>query len=133
MNLVRTGDFQNIFEVDSFKKEFLDVIDEPEAKDPPFPRYQKWLIQRLEVLEEYGQKVVQLEQFEDLKQSQIVKGIEYKIFSIRYPKSKLNPRVLFTFADGRVVILLCAFKEKSKSDYSRHISLAKNRIRQLFD
>lgn len=59
------------------------------------------------------------------------KNIKPNLYSIRYPKSKLNPRVLYIYLDEGEVLLLAAFKEKSKSDYARNIKLALNRLKIL--
>lgn len=93
--------------------------------DPPFPRYQKWLIGSLKVLEEYGEEAVRLKNFEQLE------NVTPKLFSIRYPNSVLNPRVLYTYLEDGEILLLAAFKEKSKKDYNRNIKLALNRLRVL--
>ncbi|MDD6570839.1 MAG: type II toxin-antitoxin system RelE/ParE family toxin [Thermoflexaceae bacterium] len=92
---------------------------------PPFPRYQKWLIVSLEKLEEYGEEAIKLNNFEQLT------NINPKLYSIRYPKSKLNPRVLYIYLDEGGILLLAAFKEKSKKDYTRNIELAQKRLKML--
>lgn len=125
MQLVRNRIFPKVYEVDSFQKEFMSIIDEKFVWSPPFPRYQRWLIGSLRILESLGKEAIKYKNFEQLDNT------NPKLYSIRYPKSKLNPRVLFVYWEPDKIILLAAFKEKRKSDYARNIKLAKERIKQL--
>lgn len=125
MDIVQNSMFSNVYEVDCFQKEFRSMTKEKLSIDPPFPRYQKWLIGSLKVLEEYGEEAVRLKNFEQLE------NVTPKLFSIRYPNSVLNPRVLYTYLEDGEILLLAAFKEKSKKDYNRNIKLALNRLRML--
>lgn len=88
----------------------------------------KWLIVKLSILEKYGMKALQLEGFESLS------GTDPKLYSIRYPHSKLNPRVIYVYANGTDIILLSAFKEGSKkgnSEYESAIKLTYDRLKYL--
>lgn len=125
MDIVQNDMFSNVYEVDCFRKEFLSMTKEKFSVTPPFPRYQKWLIVSLEKLEEYGEEAIKLNNFEQLT------NINPKLYSIRYPKSKLNPRVLYIYLDEGGILLLAAFKEKSKKDYTRNIELAQKRLKML--
>ncbi len=125
MDIVKNNIFSQIYEVDCFQKEFLEMSDEKYALTPPYPRYQKWLIGKLCVLEELREEAVRLRDFE------VLEGTSPKLYSIRYPKSKQNLRVIYTYLEDGEILLLTAFKEKSSSDYDRHIRLAKRRIKAL--
>lgn len=125
MKVLKNGLFSKVYEVDCFQKEFLSVTKEKKIKEPPYPRYQKWLIGALEVLEEQGRKALQLEKYEQLE----VEG--QGICSIRYPKSELNLRVLYVYLEDDDILLLAVFKEKSKSDYIRNIRLAAQRLKLI--
>lgn len=122
MQIVKNKLFKNIYEIENFEKEFLEITNEKFYFTPPFPRYQKWLIGCLAILDEYNKKAIQFTKFEQLKNT------APNLFSIRYPKSKLNPRVLYGFLDNNKIILLAAFKEKSKKDYSKNLIIAQNRL-----
>lgn len=117
--------FSKVYEVDCFQKEFHDMANEKLVLTPPFPRYQHWLIKSLTILEEYGSSAIKFKNFEKLE------DIEPKLYSIRYPKSKLNPRVLFYCINNDEILLLVAFKEKSKSDYVKNTKLAISRLKNL--
>lgn len=117
--------FSKVYEVDCFQKEFKNVTKEKIVESPPYPRYQKWLIGALAILEESGRKALVLEKFEQLE------NVTPDLFSIRYPKSKLNIRVIYVYLEDDDILLLDVFRETSKSDYARHIKLAKNRLKAL--
>lgn len=54
------------------------------------------------------------------------------LYSIRYPKSKCNPRVIFFFASQEEdIILLCAILEKSSGDYQNAIRKAITRVKSI--
>lgn len=125
MKLLRNALFPNVYEVDCFQKEFLKMTEEQPSAQPPYPRYQKWLIQKLEVLSKYGKEAVKLEGFEKLNSS------TYDLYSIRYPRSKQNPRVIYIYCEDDKILLLTAFKEKSSSDYTRAMKRAINRLKVL--
>ena len=117
--------FSKIYEVECFQKEFNKMTKEKLAIKPPYPRYQKWLISSLTILEEHGKNAINLENFEQLE------NVKPNIYSIRYPKSKLNPRVLYVYLDEGNILLLTAFKEERKSDYTRNVKMVKKRLKSL--
>ncbi|HHU72180.1 MAG TPA: hypothetical protein GXZ21_09130 [Clostridiales bacterium] len=125
MDIVKNSMFSKIYEVDCFQKEFKKMTKEKLAIKPPYPRYQKWLIASLTILEEYGKDAINLENFEQLE------SVKPSIYSIRYPKSKLNPRVLYVYLENGDILLLTAFKEERKSDYTRNIKMVKKRLKAL--
>ena len=121
MELIKTEGFKNIYEVEQFQKEFKKI-----AKNNK--RYYKWLFLKLSALEKLGMKALNLENFEPLQHT------NPKLYSIRYPHSPLNPRVIYIYANGNEIHLLTAFKESSKksnSDYNFAIKLAQERLKYI--
>ena len=118
MEVFQMPGFKRIFYLDVFKKEFLEATDHED-------RYRYWLLQKLTILEEYGKKALLLGQFEKLNHEEV------DLYSIRYPHSKLNPRVIYFYVDGDDIVLSTAFKEKSSNDYKRGIRKAKERYKLL--
>lgn len=125
MEIVKNAMFSKVYEVDCFKKEFKEMTKEKFSISPPFQRYQKWLIGSLTILEEQGLEVLKLKNFEQLE------NVKPNIYSIRYPNSKINPRVLYVYLKEGEILLLAAFKEKNKSDYNRNIKMAQQRLKLL--
>lgn len=105
------------------KKEFRKVVAEPWKDDPPWERYQQKLIEDLAVLEQEKERAIDLPQFEKLN------GVD-RLYCIRHPESKKNVRVIYTIAEG-AVILLTAFLEKNSGDYQRAINTAQKRLQWL--
>ncbi len=123
LELVKVEGFEHIYQIDRFEKEFTDIADGD-------IRYKKWLIRSLEMLESMGMAALKLENFE------MVSKDDPKIYSIRYPHSKLNPRVLYIYVDRDGACLLTAFKESSKnrsSDYEHAINRARGRLKYVLD
>ena len=110
----------HIFQVDSFDKDFCASI----GKDKKMLiSYRKRLRRRLKILEDNGKNATNGYQFE---------FIEENLYSIRFPESKLNPRVLYAFiSDDDMIILLTAFLEKNASDYEFGKVKARNIMRAL--
>lgn len=125
MEIVKNQLFRNVYEADCFSKEFREMTKEKTVLNPPYPRYQKWLLRSLTILEELGREALKLSGFEQLKDT------EPELCSIRYPHSPLNPRVLFMYLGEGNILLLTAFKEKNKSDYARNIVVAQSRAEIL--
>lgn len=91
-------------------------------------RYYEWLLSKLYVLEEKGMDALKLESFEPLPST------NPKLYSIRYPHSPLNPRVIYVYVNGNEIYLLTAFKESSKksnSDYTSAIKVAHDRLKYI--
>lgn len=127
MELLQYAGYGNIYYVDCFEKEFQNVTSENFTDTEPHPRYQKWLIGKLAVLNAHGKGVLQLRDFEQLN----TPGSAPNLYSIRYPRSKLNPRVIYIYYDDSAVILLGAFLERSKGDYKRNMNKALQRYNIL--
>lgn len=116
--------FKHIYEVDVFQKEFKKITGETKNDQ----RYHKWLYRQLKRLEDLGMKALMLDGFEPLSNT------DPRLYSIRYNKSPLNPRVIYIYANGNEIYLLAAFKESSKksnSDYNRAIEIAHERLKYL--
>lgn len=109
----------NIYALDCFEKEFRKAVDENWKENPPFLRYQTKLLRDLAILDDQKEKAIKLPEFEKLTN-------EIGLFSIRHPHSNLNLRVIYTVTKG-VVILITAFLEKSRNDYTKAIRVSRDR------
>lgn len=114
----------DIYAVDVFEKEFKKAVGESWKSDPPWKRYQTKLIKNLVVLDTEKEQAVRLKQFEKLS------GTE-ELYSIRYPETNKNFRVIYTVYEENFIILLAAFQEKNDGDYRRAVAVAEKRLRQL--
>ena len=114
----------DIYAVDVFEKEFKKAVDESWKSDPPWKRYQTKLIKNLVVLDTEKEQAVRLKQFE--KQS----GTE-ELYSIRYPETNKNFRVIYTVYEENFIILLAAFQEKNDGDYRRAVAVAEKDFASL--
>lgn len=115
---------KDIYALDVVQKEFVKAVNEQWKHDPPWQRYQKKLLQDLAVLDMEKERAIELPQYEKLSG-------EEKLYSIRHPETKKNVRVIYTIADGTIVILLVAFLEKNDGDYRKAIDVAKKRLKWL--
>ena len=132
MRLIKFRGWDNIFAVDRFEKEFEKLTKEKASKDPP-DRYNSWLHNRCEKLDRDGKEAIDGFYFEDLKTTITADGEEFNLYSIRYSRSKLNPRVIFSIYEGQTFILLYSFAEKSTNDYKKAIALCKNRLKAIVE
>lgn len=114
----------DIYAVDVFEKEFKKAVDESWKSDPPWKRYQTKLIKNLVVLDTEKEQAVRLKQFEKLSETE-------ELYSIRYPETNKNFRVIYTVYEENFIILLAAFQEKNDGDYRRAVAVAEKRLRQL--
>ena len=117
--------YDHIYAYKFFLDEFNRLFKNDKAS---LKRYKKSLARRLAMLDTAGITCIDNERFE---------YIEQDIYSIRFPKSKKNPRFMFTFCLGENnVILLTAFLEQNPSDYESPKRTSRNRIvliRREFD
>lgn len=113
-----------IYAVSVLQKEFTKSVNEQWKSNPPWHRYQKKLIQDLAVLDIEKECAIDLPQYEKLTG-------EKALYSIRHPESKKNVRIIYTIAEGGIVILLVAFLEKNDGDYQNAINVAKRRLQWL--
>ena len=89
-------------------------------------RYAEWFARCAQMLDIELEKAVLFPQFEKISGSE-------NLYSMRYPKSKKNPRVLYFFLCNGVPVLLYAFLEKNKSDYTHGIEVAEERAKFVND
>lgn len=83
---------------------------------------------RMRLLKRYQRDCIRVsaKNFEKIKNCN-----ECDLFGIRF-KFAINLRILFTFENDNIILLLCSFAEtRGKSDYKQHIKTALYR-RQLF-
>ena len=106
--------------MDCFEKEFTKITSEKRNKG----RYHTWLRQKLSLLDNPNEQL-NPEVFEPLQST------NPKLFSIRYPHSKKNPRIIYISVEISKVYLLHAFKEGKKEDYNVAIKVAENRAKLL--
>lgn len=121
LELLKTEGFENVYEVDQFQKEFAKITKKNR-------RYYDWLRAKLAMLEKKGMEALKMESFETLPYT------NPKLYSIRYPHSRLNPRVIYVYANRNEIYLLTAFKESSKkgnSDYDSAIKVANDRLKYI--
>lgn len=120
MEIIKFKGYNNIYAVDSFYSEYQSLFGKSKGS---YDKYLKKLRFNLSILDKELKKAIQYQQFEQLENS--------NLYSIRHV-SVLNPRVVYAYIDNDgKVILLSAFKEKSKADYDRGMSQAKQRLKQL--
>lgn len=119
MEIKKVDGFTRIYQVDCFEKEFQKTTSEKRSDG----RYHRWLRQRLFVLDDSNKNSLNPEIFEPLQST------DPKMFSIRYPHSKKNPRVIYIYVKDDEIYLLHAFKESKKSDYDNAIKLAESRAK----
>lgn len=119
MEIEKLEGFEKIYQVDCFKKEFEQVTSETKTNG----RYHKWIRKKLSILESLGTNALKLEEFEKLSDT------SPNLYSIRYPHSKKNPRVIYIYVEQGMVYLLHAFKEKNDSDYKNAINIAQKRAK----
>ena len=121
---IEINGLKNIYALSVVQKEFKKAVNEQWKENPPWQRYQKKLIQDLAVLDIEKEQAIDLPQYEKLSG-------EDRLYSIRHPESKKNVRIIYTIAEGAVVILLVAFLEKNDGDYQKAINVAKQRLKWL--
>lgn len=120
MEIIKLKDYNNIYAVDSFYSEYQSLFGKSKNL---YDQHLKKLRYNLKILDSEMKKAIQYQQFEQLENS--------NLYSIRHV-SIINPRVVYAYIndDGKI-ILLSSFKEKTKSDYTRGMKQAKERLKQL--
>ncbi|MEG0473918.1 MAG: hypothetical protein RR588_16420 [Solibacillus sp.] len=116
MKLQKIVGFHRIYQAECFQDEFEMMIGKNKGESK---RYLKWLYGWLTVPDEKGIDVLNLEQFEQLQNTN-----NPVLYAIRHPHSRINERYIYVYMDGESVVLLTAFKEKSAADYKNSISRA---------
>jgi hypothetical protein len=118
MQIEKLAGFNRIYQAECFPNEFLSMVGKNRGEGR---RYLQWLYTWLKVLDEYGMSALALQQFEHLQ------GTENPhLYAIRHPRSQINERYLYLYADDETVVLLTAFKEKDAADYNSAILRANN-------
>ena len=84
MEVYRTKGYSHIFQVEDFDSEYHSLFNKGQAK-----RYNKWLYRRLNILDKKGTDAVDGFRIEKIT----VPGSRLGLYSIRYSKSKSNPRI----------------------------------------
>lgn len=120
MKLIKLKDYNSIYSVEDFMPEYKSLFGKSMEE---CRSCLKKLAVNLKILDQEGlKKALTYQQFEKLENEDL--------YSIRYV-GQLNPRVVFAHVEKGKVILLASFKEKNKSDYSRAINKAKQRLKSL--
>lgn len=115
MEILKMSGFNNIYEFSCFQKEFESLFSK-NIKN--YNRHVEWLFSKLKILDEEGIEAIQRRDFKFLRDN---------IYEIRKPRSKENPRVLFTILEDKS-ILITAILEKSSSDFKSAIDKSIKRI-----
>ena len=119
----RTGGYyRNVLMYQDFSKDFRAIF---KGDTKSIKRYEKWLLRKLDILEEQGVICTDGVRFEALK------GNDKGIYSIRSQESESNVRVLYFFFNENRSILLTAIKEHNSRDYDFGCAKAKNIMHQL--
>jgi hypothetical protein len=116
LDIQKIAGFKRIYQAASFPREFDDMFKKSAGEKK---RYAKWLYTWLTVLDNHGTAAMPFEQFEYLRDTE-----SPRLYAIRHPRSLINERYIFAFADEEAVILLTAFKEQNKSDYKSALERA---------
>ena len=118
MHIIKIAGYNRIYAVDVFDKEYRALFGK-NLKD--YAVCSTKLNANLEILDSSTiEEALSYQQIEKLKNCS-------GLYAIRY-KSKLNPRVILAINFDSNIILLTAFKEKSKSDYNNAIARANERM-----
>lgn len=115
---------ENMYALDLFFDDFQNTVigrSESELK-----RYTAWLQRKLDDLALYREQAIKLRDFEK------VEGYPM-LYSIRYPRSKKNPRVIYFFIHEGTPVLLLAFLEKKSSDYEKKSDAALKRYKFVLE
>ena len=125
LEIQKLSDFNRIYQAECFPDEVKAMFGKSKGE---MRRYMKWLYTWLSVLDNDGMDVLNLEQFEHLKNTS-----NPNLYAIRHPHSKINERYIYLYADNESAILLTAFKEKNPHDYRVAIARAEHIFAELED
>lgn len=125
MNIQKLAEFHRIYQAECFEDEVNAMFGKSSGEKK---RYLKWLYTWLTILDKDGMAALNLEQFEHLKDT-----ANPNLYAIRHPRSQINERYIYVYADGESAILLTAFKEKSTRDYKTAIARAERIFTELED
>lgn len=124
LEIQKLGNYKDIYALDLFLEDFENAVlgrSQSESR-----RYSAWLQRKLDDLDQYRERAIQLRDFEKVEGHTM-------LYSIRYPHSKKNPRIIYFFVHKGKPVLLLAFLEKKSSDYERNISAALARYNFVVD
>ena len=134
LELVKFDSYNHIYGPDNFFEEFSKTVldldidtassSTPSAQSKQTKQYVGWLLRSLTLLNEAGVSATRLKGFEKLSGTG-------DLYSVKYPHTGKNPRILYFFVQGQNVILLYSFLEKNKGDYQRAINVAEQRKKLL--
>ena len=123
MKIIPIEDFKRIYESEVFKNDFLDLFGKSKGD---IKTYKNFLLRCLNLLDKEGLNVLDLSQFEQLRDT------NPRLYAIRHPNSRINERHIFIVAcDEERFILLTSFLEKNKNDYKKAIIKAQNIYEKL--
>ena len=86
--------------------------------------YKIYLIKNFQIAE-WSDQHLDEDPFELLHDSRV------ELYSLKSQSKRKNVRVLYFYRVNDTIILLCAFEEKSKSDYQNEIKVAIDRIKEI--
>lgn len=120
MEIIKLSGYKNIYATERFSSEYAALFGK--SRDA-YSQHLKKLRINLAILDKELRQAIIYQQFEQLE------GTE--LYAIRHV-SKINPRVVFVYTEAHDrIVLLSAFKEKSRADYDRALEQARQRLRQL--
>lgn len=125
MRLEKLEGFERIYQAECFPSDVEAMFGKNKGEQK---RYLYWLRTWLKVLDTQGMNALYLQQFEHLQNTD-----NPHLYAIRHPRSKINERYIYAYADGEAAILLTAFMEKSKDDYKPAILRATRIYSELED
>lgn len=119
MDIIKSKDFNKIYECVAFSGELQKLF----KKHPhAYKEYAAFLFAALKMLDTAEDPPI-YGKFEKLK-------CKTPLYSLRYKREK-NVRVLYFWCEEGQVILLTAFEEKEKSDYTEAIRRSEKRLKSL--
>lgn len=116
MKIEKLEGFKRIYQAECFPGDVETLFGKNKGERK---RYLSWLYTWLTILDEQGMDALALLQFEHLQDTD-----NPHLYAIRHPRSQINERYIYVYADGEAAILLTAFMEKSKEDYKPAIARA---------
>ena len=123
MEIQKLAGFKRIFQAECFPDDVKSMFGKSAGQ---MNRYLKWLYTWLTVLDNEGKAALNLEQFEQLRDTE-----NPFIYAIRHPHSQINERYIYIYTDDESTVLLTAFKEKGTNDYASAIARARFIFSQL--
>lgn len=124
LEIQKLNGYEDIYALDLFLEDFQNTVLGRSSSESK--RYAAWLQRKLDDLTLYRERAIQLRDFEKVEGHTM-------LYSIRYPRSKKNPRIIYFFVHERKPVLLLAFLEKKSSDYEKKIPAALQRCKFVID